>query len=124
MTKEHGKPTGEADKLRQDLDRTRQELGETVAELTHRLDVPARAKDAARQQASRTISQTKQTAEAVAEVVTEKARQQVDHLPEPVRRQGEEVVSIVRRRPALAAGVVCGVIALLMVIRARGRRER
>jgi len=84
---------------RLDIDLTRQELGETVQELAHKLDVPARARE---------------QADHLGTVIKEK-------LPPPVAEKAGEVAGTVRRNPLPAAGAV---LVFLIVVRAISRRRK
>jgi t-SNARE complex subunit (syntaxin) len=91
-------PTTEAERarLRAELQELRTDMGDTVAELTERVDVPARAK-----------AQARQTVDQARLLVAEKA---------PV------VTAAVRERPIPAAAIAAG--ALLIVIALLVRRRR
>ena len=89
--------------LRRDLDEVRAELGETVEELAHRADVPARVR-------------------AKRDEMTEQARLQLAHAREVVVEKAPVVKQAARERPWLVAG---GALAVGMIIgKLRGRRNR
>lgn len=136
--------TGDDDieRLREDAARTREKLGVTAEELVDRLDVPARAKAAARergavvqQKADETLTKAKSVAGHAMELAKENAdtvgttarqvgeqvRHQVDQLPEPVRQRGLRVLDLVRQRPAVVIAAVAAILAVLRLTRGRRR---
>ncbi|SFQ31392.1 Protein of unknown function [Amycolatopsis arida] len=88
------------EEARLDLELTRQELGETVQELAHKANVPARA----REQAEHTVTAVK------------------EKLPPPVAEKAETVAGAARRNPVPT--VVGAVVLLLLVRRLTRRRKR
>jgi ElaB/YqjD/DUF883 family membrane-anchored ribosome-binding protein len=91
------------DELRRDLEGVRTELGETVEELAHRADVPARVR-------------------ARRDEMAEQARLQLAHAKEVVVEKAPVVKQAARERPWLVAG---GALAVGMIIgKLRGRRNR
>ncbi|MHA6794436.1 DUF3618 domain-containing protein [Pseudonocardia bannensis] len=88
------------DHLRTDLDELRGDLGETVEELTARLDVPSRVRARGRE----TVAQAQQTARQVRGVVAEKA---------------PAVDIALRERPGVVAAVSAGAALLLYGIARR-----
>lgn len=95
--------TGPGDR-RTEIDELRHELGDTVAELAHRVDVPARVRARRDESADRT------------RVRLARARTALEEKAPPVGRA-------VRDRPALVAGAVLGLPLMLLVAR-RVRRGR
>jgi ElaB/YqjD/DUF883 family membrane-anchored ribosome-binding protein len=92
-----------ADELRRDLEEVRAELGETVEELAHRADVPARVR-------------------AKRDEMTQQARLQMTHAREVVAEKAPVVKQAARERPWLLA---CGALLVGMIIgKLRGRRNR
>jgi hypothetical protein len=89
----------DVEQARLDIEPTREELGETVQELVHKTNVPARAKE---------------QAEHVAEIVREK-------MPPPVAENAERLAGAVRRNPWPALGTV---VLMLMLFRTIARRRR
>lgn len=89
---------------RAEIDGLRHELGDTVEELAHRVDVPARVKARGAETADR------------ARVQVARAQAVLDEKAPPVGR-------VVRERPALVAGAVIGVPAALLLA-GRLRRGR
>ena len=93
----------ETERLRAEIEHTREQLGETVQALTHKVDVPARAKEK--------LQQTREAAQ-------DRARQ----VAEPVLHGGEQAIVAVRRRPMPAAAVaVLAVLLLGWLLRRRLR---
>ncbi|WP_278265336.1 DUF3618 domain-containing protein [Nocardia sp. AG03] len=91
--------------LRLDRDLTRQELGETVAALTDKLDVPARAKDkvhatteAAKQQVTDAKYQALATADQARDMAGQAARTPAIPLAAAALAAGVAVWLIARRR--------------------------
>ena len=93
--------TDPREELQRDVERTRRELGETVEALAHKVDVPGRVKEQARETK---VRMTRATSEAI------------DSLPEPVAEQVEKA----RRHPAAIAAVL---ITLVLVIWKLSRRN-
>ena len=89
------------DELQKDVERTRRELGETVEALAHKVDVPGRVKEQARDTKVRMTAATNEA---------------IDSLPEPVALQVEKA----RRHPAVIAAVL---ITLVLVIWKLSRRN-
>lgn len=110
----------EAEVLRADRDYARQELEQTVAELTHAVDMPARSKekvqqaaDAVKQEAARVeeaavIAKDKavQQATETADQVKARAGQLADKVPEPVQEQGRRATELARRQPVPLAALI------------------
>jgi hypothetical protein len=94
-------PTDPREELQKDVERTRRELGETVEALAHKVDVPGRVKEQAR---DTKVRMTVATTEAI------------DSLPEPVAVQVQKA----RRHPAAIAAVL---ITLVLVIWKLSRRN-
>ncbi len=96
------------EELRDDLGELRNELGDTVEELTHRADVPARVKA----KRDETLERVQQQAAHVQNVIVEKAPQ-----------VQEQVQTTAREQPWLV-GSVAAVVALLLFGRLRARNRR
>jgi hypothetical protein len=94
-------PSDPKEELQKDVERTRRELGETVEALAHKVDVPGRVKEQARDTKVR---------------MTVAANEAIDSLPEPVAVQAEKA----RRHPAAIAAVL---ITLVLVIWKLSRRN-
>jgi hypothetical protein len=107
----------ESDEIQRDIEQTRAELGDTVAELAHKVDVPARVKDKVRQTAEGVQAKTAD--------VTAKARDLGDQaaakLPPPIRERLETAITTARRRPMPLAAVAAVVLLVLWRLRRRGR---
>ncbi|MET8763700.1 DUF3618 domain-containing protein [Lentzea sp. NPDC004782] len=82
------------DELQKDVERTRRELGETVEALAHKVDVPGRVKEQARETK---VRMTRATSEAI------------EALPDPVAEQVEKA----RRHPAAIAAVLITLVLLI-----------
>lgn len=137
--------------LRRDRDQARQELGETVAELTGKLDVPARAKDKvhdaadaakdrvtdakyqalaaadqARDKAEQVQATTKAKTDQVQAVAKEKTRHAAERVessvPEPVTERGRQAAEVARRNPIPVAAAAISATALIWWL-ARRRRS-
>ncbi|MEV6658121.1 DUF3618 domain-containing protein [Nocardia fluminea] len=119
--------------LRLDREQARQELGETVAELTDKLDVPARAKDKVHETAEAAKYQTlaagdkardkAEQAQAVAEEKTRQVAEKVEaSVPEPVLERGKQAAGVARRNPVPAAAAAFSAAALVWWL-ARRRRS-
>ena len=104
--------------LRSDLEALRTELGETVEELHHRVDVPARVKESAADAAD-TVKGAAAGAAAFARDQVELGRQVLADKAPPVEAE-------LRERPgraALIAAVPVVLIFALLVFRRRGRSD-
>lgn len=88
---------------RAELEELREELGETVTELAHRVDVPARV----RARREETVARAKAVGDQAKALVTEKA---------PAVRAAAE------RSPAVLAAGAAGVLLLLVLLVRRRRR--
>jgi hypothetical protein len=93
------------EKLRGDLVELRAELGETVEELAHRADVPARLRD-----------KRAETKQRVQEQVTQARKTIADTAP--------AVRSNLREQPALVSGLAAALTFLLISLMRRRRRRR
>jgi ElaB/YqjD/DUF883 family membrane-anchored ribosome-binding protein len=93
------------DELRRDLDEVRAELGETVEELAHRADVPARVR-------------------AKRDEMTAQARLQVAHAKEVVAEKAPVVKQAARERPWLVAGLALVIGMIIAKLSARRNRKR
>lgn len=91
------------EELRSDLTELRAELGDTVEELAHRVDVPARVR-------------------AKKEEATERVQEQVAQAREVIAQKAPGVQQALRERPALVGGIAL-VVSYLLVGRLRGRRR-
>jgi ElaB/YqjD/DUF883 family membrane-anchored ribosome-binding protein len=103
------------EQARLDIELTREELGETVQELVHKVNVPARAKEQAEHVAERAKEQAehaKEQAEHVAGIVREK-------VPPPVAENAERLAGAVRRNPWAAIGTLVLMLVLLRTIARR-----
>jgi Protein of unknown function (DUF3618) len=89
-------PEPEMARLRAEIEQTREQLGETVQALTHKADVPARAREK--------LHDTRDAAEQKARQVAARA---AATLPEPVRR----------RPIPVAAGSVFAVLLVILALR-------
>jgi hypothetical protein len=96
------RPDGRQDPQR-DVEDLRAEIGDTVQELTHRVDVPARLRE--------------KRAE-----TTERVHTQVAHAREVVAEKAPAVQASLRERPALLGGIAAALVFLLLR-RLRGRRK-
>jgi hypothetical protein len=92
------------EELRDELDTLRAELGETVEELAHRVDVPARVR-------------------AKREETTARVQEQVVQAREVIAEKAPTVEAALRDRPGLVAGIAL-VLSYLLVSRLRRRKAR
>lgn len=92
------------EELRNDLGELRAELGDTVEELTHRVDVPARVR-------------------AKREETTAQVQEQVAHARAVLAEKAPAVETTLRERPAVAGGIAL-VLSYLLVSRMRRRKAR
>ncbi|MFE7723207.1 DUF3618 domain-containing protein [Nocardia rhizosphaerihabitans] len=122
------------DALRLDRDQARRELGEAVAELTDKLDVPARTKDKVHETAEtarKRITDAKYQTLHTADQARDKADQALDKtrraaakiessIPPPVAARGRQAADVARK-PALpvAAAVLAGIAVWLIARRRR-----
>lgn len=93
---------------RREVEELRSELGDTVEELVHRVDVPARLREKRDETTARVQTQVTHAREVVTEAVAEKA---------------PAVQGALRERPALV-GAVAALVALLLLRRVRRRKNR
>ncbi|MFC0438355.1 DUF3618 domain-containing protein [Kutzneria buriramensis] len=136
------KPADQVAELREHAERTREALGETMQELSDKLDVQGRAQEGVRlgvekvhqagelaadkaHQATEQV--TRMAHEATAQVrdaatrTFEQAEQKIDDLPEPVREPARQTVAVVRQRPALVFLTLAGLVVLWRLL---SRRQR
>jgi hypothetical protein len=92
------------EELREELDTLRSELGETVEELAHRVDVPARVR-------------------AKREETTARVQEQVTQAREVIAEKAPTVEAALRDRPGLVAAIAL-VLSYLLVSRLRRRKAR
>jgi hypothetical protein len=92
------------EEMREELDTLRAELGETVEELAHRVDVPARVR-------------------AKREETTARVQEQVVQAREVIAEKAPTVEAALRDRPGLVAGIAL-VLSYLLVSRLRRRKAR
>ncbi|MEV0708618.1 DUF3618 domain-containing protein [Nocardia aurea] len=120
----------EQEALRADRDHLREELGQTVSELTDKLDVQAQAKKklhGVADSARTTAADAGHKAEERAHRAAEQARQLADKVesatPEPVVERGRQAAEVARRRPVplVAVAAVAGGLAAWWVLRGRQR---
>jgi methyl-accepting chemotaxis protein len=134
---------------RQDIDRSRGRLDDTLEELTHKIDVPARIRDKVHdakedvrviaeeveQQEQTEADDVNQQVHEVTEELEAKAgevAQQADHLtrqvlaelPSPVDERIEPLMPPVRQGPLLIAAVAMGVLLVMLVLRRLLRGSR
>jgi hypothetical protein len=93
-----------SEELREELDTLRAELGDTVEELAHRVDVPARVR-------------------AKREETTARVQEQVTQARTVIAEKAPTVETALRDRPALVAGIAL-VLSYLLVSRLRRRKAR
>ncbi|MFI6362267.1 DUF3618 domain-containing protein [Nocardia sp. NPDC050630] len=107
----------EAQLLRADRDLTRQELGQTVAELTDKLDVKGRAEAELHQTADNARAKVHHAAEAV--------RDKREKVGAATQDRAVQFAAVTRSRPLpLAAGATAAIAALVTWLILRGRRNR
>jgi hypothetical protein len=112
-----GKTPSEPEALRREIERTRTQLGETVEALAAKADVKARAQDA--------VDGAKARAHEAAEEVRERVHSAVDTLAYEVGKQRERVARVdprIRVGLLALAALIAGLVALLIVRKARGSR--
>lgn len=90
---------------RADMEELRGELGDTVEELTHRVDVPARVR-------------------ARREETAERTRAQVARARSALDEKAPAVGAAVREQPAVFAGALLSAVVALLLVRRRARRRR
>jgi hypothetical protein len=88
------------EQARIDRDLTRRELGQTVEELTHKADVPARA----REQAERSVEQVR------------------EKVPRPVAAGAQQAAAVTRQYPLPVAGATLALV--LLAVKAMRRKSR
>jgi ElaB/YqjD/DUF883 family membrane-anchored ribosome-binding protein len=93
------------EEIRDDIGELRSELGDTVEELVHRVDVPARLREKK-------------------DETTERVQQQVTQAREVIAEKAPAVDTALRERPGAVAGGVAVLLGLLMMRRRRRRRAR
>jgi len=134
------KPADQVAELREHAERTREALGETMQELSDKLDVQARAQEGVRMAADKahqagelaadkahqaTEQVTKMAQEATAQVrdaatrTFEQAEKKIDDLPEPVREPARQTVAVVRQRPAVVFLTLAGLFVLWRLLSRR-----
>jgi gas vesicle protein len=99
-----GTPADARPAPQRDVEELRAEIGDTVEELTHRVDVPARLRE--------------KRAE-----TTERVHAQVTQAREVIAEKAPEVQAALRERPALVGGIAAALVYLLLR-RLRGRKRR
>ena len=112
------------DELRADIEATREELGETVEELAHRVDVPARVRERRDETVARvqqTVAHTTDTVQQRVAQTTATVQQQAARAHETLAEKAPVVDRTVRERPAAVLGVLAAIVAFLLV-RAHRRR--
>ncbi|ONM47948.1 DUF3618 domain-containing protein [Nocardia donostiensis] len=117
----------EPELLRVDRDLARQELGETVAELTSKFDVKARAGDKAHEAADAAKHRVGEARHRVADTAGHAkvhARELVDRAeaaaPSPVVDRGREAMGMARSRPVpIVAAVLAGGLVFWLIRRRR-----
>ncbi|MGH3719954.1 MAG: DUF3618 domain-containing protein [Pseudonocardiaceae bacterium] len=127
--------------LRQDIERTREQLGDTVEALTHKVTVPARAKDKAHdiketlhlraeevtQQAQTKVEEVTQHVQEGTEALQAKAgkaarraknltRRALGKLPSRVAARIEPLTATAKQRPLPTAAVAVGMGAVVIVV--------
>ena len=98
-------PADRAAELKEHAERTREALGETMHDLSDKLDVQARANEG--------IATARQATAQVKDAATralDEAERRIDDLPEPVREPAHRTVAVVRQRPALLLAGLAGVV--------------
>ncbi|WP_433761544.1 DUF3618 domain-containing protein [Nocardia sp. CA-135398] len=118
MTDESNPSVGspEAELLRADRDLTRQELGQTVAELTGKLDVKGRAEAE--------LHQTVDTARAKVHHAAETVREKREKASAATQDRAVQFAAVTRSRPApVAAAATAAIAALVTWLILRGRRR-
>ena len=131
----------QAAELREQAERTREALGETVQQLSDKLDVQARASegmqkagakaqqvaataaDKAQQVAATTAGKAQQATAQVRDTAMHtiiEAERKIDDLPEAVREPAHRTFDVVRQRPAM---VLLGMVGLIVLLRLLLRRS-
>jgi flagellar biosynthesis/type III secretory pathway protein FliH len=138
------KPADQVAELREHAERTREALGETMQELSSKLDVQARAQEglrlgvekahqagelAADKAHQATEQVTKMAQEATAQVkdaanrTFEQAERKIGDLPEPVREPARQTVAVVRQRPVVVLLTLAGLFVLWRLLSRRGTND-
>lgn len=127
------KATGD---IRQAIAHTREQLADTVEELVHEIDLPARVMDKAHQSKEAVqvkVDEVKQQLHRGSETVQDKAekatwraknltRQALAKLSPPVARRAKGLMAAVRQKPAPAAVAALGILVVLRrLLRRSGR---
>jgi hypothetical protein len=101
----------------------RAELADTVEELAHRLDVPARLRDkrdATTQRVQQQVTHAREVVNQRAPELSRTVQQQVAHARDVVNERAPALTRTLRQQPALAAVIALIVVSLL----ARSLRRR
>jgi hypothetical protein len=109
-------PSDDPRVVEREVKEVRAELADTVEELAHRLDVPARLRDKRDVTTQRVQQQVTHARDVVAERAPELSRtvqQQATHAREVVAKRAPELSRILRQQPALAAVIAFFVVSLL-----------
>lgn len=115
------------DELRADLEQQRRELGETVEELVHRVDVPARA----RERRDEAVAQVRRYADRTTDAVAQRARQASGQARRQAARAGDVLHDrapgferAVRERSAALLAVAAALTLVTLIRSGRRRRAR
>jgi ElaB/YqjD/DUF883 family membrane-anchored ribosome-binding protein len=116
------KAKDQATELREQAERTREALGETVQQLSDKLDVQARAGEGMQkvQQVAATAADKAQQVTAQAKDTAmhslDQAERKIDELPEAVREPAHRTMDLVRQRPGMVLLGLAGLIVLLRLL--------
>lgn len=110
----------DAEQIRAEIDETREELGDTVEALAEKLDVKAQAKAKVDERKDALKEKQQELKDKVADL----PQQAREADAEDAKRLAAEVTQSVKKRPgpAIAGGVVVGLLVLRRLARRRSRR--
>ena len=116
------KAKDQATELREQAERTREALGDTVQQLSDKLDVQARASEGMQkvQQVAATAADKAQQVTAQAKDTAvhslDQAERKIDELPEAVREPAHRTMDVIRQRPGMVLLGLAGLIVLLRLL--------
>lgn len=112
------------DALRADLEERRKELGDTVEELAHRADVPARMrekKDESVARVQQTVAQTTERVQQTVATTSRRIRQEAGRAQKTLAEKAPALNAAVRKQQR---AILAGTAAVVMFLLVRARRRR